>query len=316
MKTIATLTIAALAILGTVPAVAADDQHAQEAQIGAQVYQQLQQKGEIIPRTQDAQYYAMLDPIAKRIAATANPQYDFPFEFILVHEKQPNAFAVPGGHVYVTDSLMKFVQNREELAGVLCHETSHDIHHDVVHNNAKDQTTGSIIGIIGALTGISNSGLGQMAESGIYTLQSDHFSREVETAADRKGSETCAQSNFNPWGMVWLFQNFEKADTGGSMEALSDHPNDAHRIEALEKHFGEEPSLFGRFSSDIASATPLGTTTTATNPTSERRLGVPVARRTTPNRGSFCCAPANNPAASTPAASPSPPPDVTIIHGN
>src|SRR5476651_2261845 len=107
-----------------------------EQQIGQQVYAQLQQKGEIIA---DSPYYAILNPIAEQIKRVADPQYQFPFNFILVHEKSPNAFAVPGGNVYVTDSLMTFVKNREELAGVLCHETSHDIHHDVVNNQAKDQ---------------------------------------------------------------------------------------------------------------------------------------------------------------------------------
>jgi Zn-dependent protease with chaperone function len=48
-----------------------------------------------------------------------------------VHETQPNAFSEPGGNAYVTDSMMTFVKNKEELAGVLCHEVSHDIHHDV-----------------------------------------------------------------------------------------------------------------------------------------------------------------------------------------
>src|SRR5471030_995243 len=122
-----------------------------EARIGQQVYAQLQQKGEIITASP---YYSILNPIAEQIKRVADPQYQYPFNFILVHEKSPNAFAVPGGNVYVTDSLMTFVKNREELAGVLCHETSHDIHHDVVNNMAKDQkvarnvTIGAFLGSI------------------------------------------------------------------------------------------------------------------------------------------------------------------------
>ncbi len=170
----------------------------------------MQQKGEIISRASDPRGYALLDPIAARIARVADPQYDFPFHFILVNESQPNAFAVPGGNVYVTNSLLKFVQNKEELAGVLCHETSHDIHHDVIHNNAKAQTTGTIIGVLGAITGLSNSGFGQLGENLAYTLQTNNFSREVESAADHKGAITCAQAGFNPWGMVWLFQKLRK----------------------------------------------------------------------------------------------------------
>ena len=61
------------------------------------------------------------------IANVANRQYEHPFRFALVRQKQPNAFAVPGGNVYISDSLMRFVRYREALAGVLCHETAHTI---------------------------------------------------------------------------------------------------------------------------------------------------------------------------------------------
>ena len=296
------------ASLAALPAGAAS-QHDTEAQIGAQVYQQLQQKGEIIPRSQDASYYAILDPIAARIAHVADPQYDFPFHFILVHEAQPNAFAVPGGNVYVTDSLMKFVQNKEELAGVLCHETSHDIHHDVINENAKAQTTGTIIGIVGAITGIGNSGFGQLGENMLYTLRTNGFSRAVESAADHKGAITCADAGYNPWGMVWLFQNFEKAGSGASMEALSDHPTDDHRIADLKNEFRSDPALFGRFSSDIATATPIsGHSTYAERST-------PGANGTSTNRAGnhYCCSPggssqstASRPPAQAPQSAPVP----------
>ncbi len=298
MRTLQALALGASLFAASLPTAArAQSQHDTEAQIGAQVYQQLQQKGEIISRASDPRGYALLDPIAARIARIADPQYDFPFQFILVNEAQPNAFAVPGGHVYVTNSLLKFAQNKEELAGVLCHETSHDIHHDVIHNNAKDQTAGTIIGVLGAITGLSNSGFGQLGENLAYTLQTNNFSRAVESAADRKGAITCAQAGFNPWGMVWLFQNFEKADTGGSMEALSDHPTDQHRIADLENEFRSDPTLFGRFSANIATATPLNAPTTAYKPARSRTTH---ATRTAARSSSthYCCAPRSNATAS------------------
>ncbi|MFN2461926.1 MAG: M48 family metallopeptidase [Candidatus Velthaea sp.] len=251
--------VAALALAAGTPAAARADNT--EAQIGQQVYQQLQQKGEIIA---SSPYYAILNPIAQQIKRVADPQYQYPFNFILVHEKQPNAFAVPGGNVYVTDSLMTFVKNREELAGVLCHETSHDIHHDVMNNMAKDQraATNVTLGAIAAqlLLGQRASGIINTGANAAYTISASGYGREVETAADLKGSETCAQAGFNPWGMVWLFQQFQKADTGGSMEMLSDHPRDDHRISDLENHFRTMPHTFGRFSSDMSTATPLRAT--------------------------------------------------------
>jgi predicted Zn-dependent protease len=89
------------------------------------------------------------------------------------------------------------------------------------------------------------------------TAVTQGYSREVETAADRKGAQTCAQAGSNPYGMIWLFEAFEKADTGGQMEMLSDHPTESHRIQDLQRLFSGDPALFGRFSSNIATATPL-----------------------------------------------------------
>jgi beta-barrel assembly-enhancing protease len=250
---------------GAAPAAAQSSDQQVEMQIGQQEYQALQQKGEIIT---SSPYYAVLNPIAQQIKRVADPQYFHPFQFILVHETQPNAFAVPGGNVYVTDSLMKFVQNREELAGVLCHETSHDIHHDVLHLYQKQQKTATAYTIADILANIATGGrsartIDTVANLG-FSLQSANFSRDVESAADKKGAETCAEAGSNPWGMVWLFQQFEKADTGGTMEMLSDHPTDQHRIDDLKRDFAANPSLFGRFPSSIAYATPLGQNPRAT----------------------------------------------------
>jgi predicted Zn-dependent protease len=136
-----------------------------------------------------------------------------------------------------------------------------------VHNEVKDERTGEVIGFVGWLTGLGKTHVGQAGERLVYALETNHFSREVEAAADHKGALTCAQAGYNPWGMVWLFENFEKADTGGRLEVLSDHPADRHRIRNLKKEFAADPALFGAFSPDIASATALpGVTATAPGP--------------------------------------------------
>jgi predicted Zn-dependent protease len=231
----------------------ADDQ---EAQIGQQVYDQLRQKGELIPRPNPM--YAALDPIAARIKRIADPLYDYPFQFFLVHEKSPNAFAVPGGHVYVTDSLMHFAKYRDELAGVLSHEVSHDIHHDVVNLQGKQQGSALVIGLLGSLFGADRSQIGQLAENLVFSYQTNKFSRSVESNADRLGAQICAKAGYNPYGLVWLFEQFESAGSDSSgIEFLSDHPSNQARIAALEQEFANDPALFGKFSSDQSSAARL-----------------------------------------------------------
>lgn len=226
-------------------------------QIGQQVYQQLQQKGEIVTKSP---YYSTLDSIAARIAPVADRQYYVPFHFILVNESQPNAFSVPGGNVYVTTSMMKFVKNKEELAGVLCHEVNHDLHHDVYNLYMKNQRLSLYAGIAQMLLG-RNSGLLNGAIGLGANLESLNFSRAVEHNADHGGAYTCAQAGITPYGMLWLMQQFEANPPGGTPpEFLSDHPSDSHRVEALQSEFASDPATFSRFNQDIACSTPIGAT--------------------------------------------------------
>lgn len=249
--------LAALALaLGCVaPALAYTQQEQTELQIGQQEYQQLQQKGEILS---SSPYYSILNPIAQRIASVADKQYFVPFHFILVNESDPNAFAVPGGNVYVTTALMRFVKNKEELAGVLCHETSHDIHHDVYNLYAKDQRLSLYATGLSILLGGGRSQLANTLINFAANIQALHFSRDVEENADHKGAITCAQAGLDPYGLVWMMQAFQNSNMANPPEFLSDHPSDAHRVDALHSEFASDPSLFGNFNPNQACATPLG----------------------------------------------------------
>jgi predicted Zn-dependent protease len=228
-----------------------------EMQIGQQEWTQLSQRGEVV---QSSQYYPELQQVAQRVAAVADPQYFTPFHFLLVNENSPNAMAAPGGNVYVTTSLMRFAQNQDELAAVLCHEVSHDIHHDVVNEQQKDRRLQSLsnfanifapFGILGAAaTGAVGLGAG---------AQSKSYSRQAESNADHMGAYTCAQAGFNPYGMVWLFQRMEsmpKQPSSGasSMEMFSDHPTDGHRVADLQNLFKSDPATFGHFDPNESTA--------------------------------------------------------------
>lgn len=254
IRILAILLSAALCAGSTAPAWAYTQQEQTEIQIGQQEYQQLQQKGEIIT---SSPYYNILNPIAQRIARVADPQYFVPFHFILVNESDPNAFAVPGGNVYVTTALMKFVRNKEQLAGVLCHETSHDIHHDVYNLYVKNQNLSLIATGLELLLGRGANGYANAAINIAENLESMHFSRNVEENADQKGATTCAQAGLTPWGLVWLLQAFQSANMSNPPEFISDHPSNVHRIQALKNEFAADPALFGNFNADEACATPV-----------------------------------------------------------
>lgn len=238
-------------ILAAITPVRADTQQDEESQMGAQLFDQLKAQGEIVSASP---LYDRLRPISVPIANAVQPHYSYPIHFYIVHEQQPNAFAAPGGNVYVTDSLMYFVHNTEELAGTLCHETSHLIHHDSVALMKRDQVIRARAIAATILLGPSIKAL--LAIAAIGQLDSLHYSRGEEERADLTGSDTCAAAGYNPWGLVWLFRDFSNS-RATPPEILSDHPNDAHRVELLENHFRQNPAMFARFDSDPKSATPL-----------------------------------------------------------
>jgi len=224
----------------------------EELQMGQEVFDDLKAKGEIV---ESSPLYDTLRPIADAITRAAQPRYNHPFKFYLVHETQPNAFATPGGNVYVVDSLLYFVKNREELSGTLCHEVSHTIHHDAVTlMEDQEKIVERTIGIA-ILLGPTRAQMLAILLAG--KLHSLHYSRDAESRADLTGSDICAATGYNPWGLVWLFQDFQNADMAQVPQLLSDHPGNENRVKALEKHFRENPTVFGKFNADPKSATPI-----------------------------------------------------------
>ena len=175
----------------------------EEVQMGQEVFNELKAKGEIV---ESSPLYDALKPIADAITRSAQPQYNHPLKFYLVHEAQPNAFATPGGNVYVVDSLLYFVKNTDELAGTLCHEVSHTIHHDTVTLMEKQQRIEAREVGDAVLLGPTRAHV--LAILLLGKLHSLSYSRDVESRADITGSDVCAATGYNPHGLVWLFQDF------------------------------------------------------------------------------------------------------------
>jgi predicted Zn-dependent protease len=224
----------------------------EEQQLGAQLFAQLKSQGEIV---KSSPLYDVLKPIAAAITKVVQPQYQYPIHFYIVHETQPNALAAPGGNVYVIDSLLYFVKNAQELEGTLCHETSHLLNHDsetlMKRDNAIRTRAVAATILLGPSIGTA------LAMTGIARLDSLHNSRAAEGAADLKGADTCAAAGYDPWGLVWLFQDFSAANLKTPPEILSDHPNDSNRIAQLKAHFAANPSVFGAFNQDAKLAAHL-----------------------------------------------------------
>jgi beta-barrel assembly-enhancing protease len=247
---VGTLCLAGIGASGTRAKQAGNED--EEVQMGNEVFNELKSKGEII---ESSPLYDTLRPIADAITRAAQSRYNHPFKFYLVHETQPNAFATPGGNVYVVDSLLYFVKNTDELSGTLCHEVSHTIHHDTITLMKKRQEIEARE--IGAAILLGPTRAHVLAILLLGELHSLSYSRDVESRADITGSDVCAAAGYNPWGLVWLFQDFHNANPDEVPQLLSDHPDDENRIKALEEHFRRNPSTFGKFNPDRKAAKPL-----------------------------------------------------------
>ena len=227
-----------------------DPQLQEEQQLGTETFNELKAKREIIATSP---LYDSLKPLAADITRAAQSRSGLPIKFYLVHEPQPNAFATPGGNVYVVDELLYFVKNDEELAGTICHELAHTVHHDSMELAEKQKEV--LKRELGAAVVLGPSARHVLAIALLGKLHSLSYSREVEARADLTGSDICAAAGHNPWGLVWLFTEFKDAGPGEMPSLLSDHPNDQARIDALKQHFAANPAVFGRFSQDPKSAT-------------------------------------------------------------
>jgi len=252
--TAAALCVGALGGSGSMRATAAGQgsNGDEEVQIGQEVFNELKAKAEII---ESSPLYDQLKPVADAITRAAQPHYNHPFKFYLIHEAQPNAFATPGGNVYVVDSLLYFVKNTDELAGTLCHEVSHTIHHDTMTLMEKREKL--LAREAGAALILGPTKAHILAIALIGKLHSLSYSRDVESRADLTGSDVCAAAGYNPWGLVWLFQDFQNADESEVPQLLSDHPDNQNRVDTVERHFKANPSVFANFNSDPKSAKPL-----------------------------------------------------------
>jgi beta-barrel assembly-enhancing protease len=221
----------------------------EEVQLGQEAFNELKAKGAII---ESSPLYDHLRPIADAITGAAQPRYNHPFKFYLVHEAQPNAFATPGGNVYVTDSLLYFVKNTEELAGTLCHEVSHTIHGDAVA--LLEQQEKRARRELGAAILVGPTRAHVLAILLLGKLHSLSYSRGVESRADLTGSDVCAAAGYDPWGLVWLFRDFDSANLSQVPQLISDHPSNQNRAAALKRHFRANPSVFEKFNPDPKSA--------------------------------------------------------------
>ena len=210
-----------------------DEQRALGLKAAAQVYQQMPVLPDNSPETQ------YIRQLGQKLVATIPPQYSWPFEFHVIAQKEINAFALPGGPMFVNIGTINAAANEAELAGVMGHEMSHVYMQHSAKQASKAQTTSLIAGLAGAALGATMGGtVGELGQMGLQIGAQGlmlRYSRSDEAQADAVGTIILYKAGYNPQAMADFFKTLESEGGQTPPQWLSDHPNPGNREQAIEK---------------------------------------------------------------------------------
>jgi Zn-dependent protease with chaperone function len=211
---------------------------AQDVQIGQEAAAEVSRAYPII-RDEEIQQY--METLGHRLVAAAPPALNNPvfrYSFTPVNVKEINAFALPGGPMFINRGMIDSAQSEGEIVGVMAHELSHVLLRHGTANATKAQKfqLGALAGAIaGAVVG---GGLGDIISKGsqlglgTWMLR---YSRDYEKQADLLGAQIMARAGYDPRELARVFENIEKEGGAGSPQWMSDHPNPGNRSEYIAR---------------------------------------------------------------------------------
>lgn len=194
-----------------------------------------------MPVIENATVQPVIDRMIRNLTANGRAG-NYPYSIKLVYEDSINAFAFPGGAMFINTGLIKQADNEEQVAGVLAHEVSHVALRHGMANMARAQRAQMAAGIGGALAGIFLGGgaAGGLAQMGVGVLTQSvmmKYSRGAETEADLLGTRLMNAAGYNPIEMARFFEKLEaQAGEGSKLEEFfASHPNPGNRVKSVEQ---------------------------------------------------------------------------------
>jgi hypothetical protein len=211
----------------------------QDIEVGRESAQQIAQQ---VPLLNDSAVVNYVRSLGAKLAAKA-PGYKFPYQFNVVATREINAFALPGGFVFVNAGTIAAAKDEGELAGVMAHEISHVALRHGTNQASKAYLAQRGLGALSQIFGGRDSDLGQMIGSigGVgANMLFLRFGRTAERQADLEGARIMADAGYDPRDMANFFHTLEQQGGQRDPEFLSDHPDPGNRIASINE---ELPSL-------------------------------------------------------------------------
>jgi Zn-dependent protease with chaperone function len=248
---------------------------AQDVELGQQAAKEVEQQ---LPLLRDDGVESFVDRIGRRLVQVTPPELqhrEFQYSFKVINVREINAFALPGGPMYINRGMIQAAAVEGEVAGVMAHELSHVILRHGTAGATKEQPF-AIGAIAGAIAGaIIGGNVGQVVAQGTQFGLGTYFlrySREYEKQADLLGVQLMARAGYDPLDLMHMFQTIEKQGGGGGPQFLSDHPNPGNReayIKQEASHLRIEGQAgdsreFARVQDRLRSMSPAPTTEQAT----------------------------------------------------
>src|SRR5882724_11826358 len=211
--------------------------------VAAQVYQQM-------PVLKDSDPVAVyVRQLGAKLVGQA-PGYEWPYNFHVVSSGDINAFALPGGSIFINLATVQVAESEAQLAGVMAHEISHVVMRHSTCNITKQQTYGTFAGLgqLGAAILLGNGKLGSAVAQGIGIGTGIGFlrmSRDYEKQADLLGAGILYDAGYDPRGMPQFFEAIQAKYGAGGAQFLSDHPNPGNRTEYVNAEIATLPPRTG-----------------------------------------------------------------------
>lgn len=214
----------------------------QETQLGLKAMGQVYQQQPILPDSSPVSRY--VQALGMKLVQYA-PGDRWPYQFHVVNAADINAFALPGGSIFVNLGTVQAAANEAQLAGVIAHEISHVAQRHSTCNVAQQQVPSILAGIGGALAGIFIPGTaGVLAQQGISSVAGLTFlrmSRDNEKEADLMGTDILYDAGYDPRAMPQFFETIQAKYGSGGAQLLSDHPNPGNRIGYVDQEIATLP---------------------------------------------------------------------------